>query len=187
MDHDDLTEGEAQREIERNAEQHDPGVHYDHGDFIAAQNEEFDADEALIRDSTLLADLARLLNRHSRENVSNTPDYILANALVDALKAIEGAVRARDDWYGIAPSPGMTMRIPQPAPNTVGKPDDDGLIYKLWSGKHSAWWRANGMGYTYSAAEAGTFTRAEAIRYVMQSAMCGIHEQVTVPVAVGRA
>jgi hypothetical protein len=41
------------------------------------------------------------LNRHSRENNSNTPDFILAQFLRDALAAYEAAVNARDNWYSI--------------------------------------------------------------------------------------
>jgi hypothetical protein len=44
-------------------------------------------------------ELRALLNRHSRENLSDTPDHILAQYLLDSLAAFEAATRARDLWY----------------------------------------------------------------------------------------
>ncbi len=49
----------------------------------------------------LRSELATLLNRHSRENVSNTPDFILRDYMWDALKAFERGVKRREEWYGI--------------------------------------------------------------------------------------
>jgi hypothetical protein len=43
--------------------------------------------------------LATLLNATCSENESNTPDYILANYLLDCLNAFNNAVNARDAWY----------------------------------------------------------------------------------------
>lgn len=45
-------------------------------------------------------DLRDLINRHSRENGSDTPDLVLAAYLVECLKAFDEAVVARDRWYG---------------------------------------------------------------------------------------
>jgi len=55
-------------------------------------------------------ELRKLLNRHCRENASNTPDFILSRILLNALRAYDEATRARDDWYGIAPKPGHSLR-----------------------------------------------------------------------------
>lgn len=52
-------------------------------------------------------ELAAVLNRRSRENRSNTPDYILARYLIDALGVFETAVIARADWYGRMDEPGQ--------------------------------------------------------------------------------
>lgn len=49
--------------------------------------------------STLDDDLRELLNRHSRESMSDTPDFILARYLMDCLAAFEAATRLRDAWY----------------------------------------------------------------------------------------
>lgn len=41
----------------------------------------------------------------SKENGSNTPDYILADFLEDCLAAFDKALKARNEWYAaIAPS-----------------------------------------------------------------------------------
>jgi hypothetical protein len=44
------------------------------------------------------------LNRASRENASDTPDFILAQYLMDCLEAFEAATTARERWYGRLPS-----------------------------------------------------------------------------------
>lgn len=44
-------------------------------------------------------DLESLLNRHSMENGSNTPDFILANFLVGVLETFDTAVLRRHNWY----------------------------------------------------------------------------------------
>lgn len=43
-------------------------------------------------------ELAAVINRVSRENASNTPDFILAHYLADCLKAFERVIRARKTW-----------------------------------------------------------------------------------------
>ena len=48
----------------------------------------------------LAEDLRRVLNRNCAENKSDTPDFILAQYMLDALAAFEKASRAREDWYG---------------------------------------------------------------------------------------
>jgi hypothetical protein len=53
-------------------------------------------------------ELTSLINRYSRENASNTPDFLLAGFLIDCLANFEETVRARDRWYDIAPEPGFT-------------------------------------------------------------------------------
>lgn len=61
-------------------------------------------------------ELSSLLNRHSRENDSNTPDFILAQHLDGLLRCFELSVLARDKWYGIQPRPGggPDYSIPKP-------------------------------------------------------------------------
>jgi hypothetical protein len=51
-------------------------------------------------DEMLKTELQQLLNRYSRENMSDTPDYILAEFLMGCLTAFEAATQKRDSWYG---------------------------------------------------------------------------------------
>ena len=48
----------------------------------------------------LRRELAALLNKYSRENESNTPDFILSNFLLDALDLLDSTIRVREAWYG---------------------------------------------------------------------------------------
>lgn len=45
-------------------------------------------------------ELKSCLNRHSAENDSNTPDYILAQFLLGCLAAWNTGVQQRETWYG---------------------------------------------------------------------------------------
>lgn len=66
-----------------------------------------DADEL----SGFRADLTALLNRHSREGGSNTPDVILADYLIGCLESFDRSVRERERWYGIASAPGGETEV----------------------------------------------------------------------------
>ena len=46
------------------------------------------------------SELVSLLNRYSRENVSNTPDFILRDFMWDSLKAFERGVQCREEVNG---------------------------------------------------------------------------------------
>lgn len=48
---------------------------------------------------TLKKELTSLLNKHCSENGSDTPDFILAQYLLDSLSAYDAAVSAREKWY----------------------------------------------------------------------------------------
>ena len=45
-------------------------------------------------------ELETLINKKSKENGSDTPDFILAEYLTDCLTAFDKAVNARKKWYG---------------------------------------------------------------------------------------
>jgi hypothetical protein len=45
-------------------------------------------------------ELAAVLNRYSMENNSNTPDFLLADYLIEALRALDKAILGRSKWYG---------------------------------------------------------------------------------------
>lgn len=57
------------------------------------------------------------------------------------------------------------------------------IAYHLWSNKHEAWWLASAHGYTKDRAEAGLYSEAEAIRYVVRSSQCAVLSGVTCMVA----
>jgi hypothetical protein len=45
-------------------------------------------------------ELQELLNRYSKENESQTPDYVLAHYIKYSLKAFNQATNLREEWYG---------------------------------------------------------------------------------------
>lgn len=64
-----------------------------------------------------------LVNHHSLENGSNTPDFILGEFLTDCLIAWNKASRRREMWYGAHLAPGVPKdRWPHP-PKPVQAPD----------------------------------------------------------------
>lgn len=58
---------------------------------------------SMTRGEAFRRELAALLNSHSMENGSDTPDYILAEFLLHALVAFNETVRTRETWYGRTP------------------------------------------------------------------------------------
>lgn len=59
--------------------------------------------EESYKEVKLGADIRKLLNGCSRENKSDTPDYILASYLMTCLNAYEVAINKRDAWFGFSP------------------------------------------------------------------------------------
>ena len=55
------------------------------------------------------ADLESLINHHSMENGSDTPDFILAEYLKQCLLAFECAIQGRKGWYS---RPAIDMKEP---------------------------------------------------------------------------
>lgn len=45
-------------------------------------------------------ELTSLINRYSLENGSNTPDFILAQYLVDCIGNFNKTMKRRETWYG---------------------------------------------------------------------------------------
>ena len=64
------------------------------------------------------SELCTLINKHSMENGSNTPDFILNQFLADVLMCFNKALRRRYEWYG--------GPVTQPATN---QPNDDSDLY----------------------------------------------------------
>lgn len=48
----------------------------------------------------LTDDLRAVLNKHSAENLSGTPDFVLAGYLLACLDAYNAALHLRDRWLG---------------------------------------------------------------------------------------
>ena len=44
-------------------------------------------------------ELTKLLNKHSMEGPSSTPDFLLANFLISCLDTYDLTVRKRDEWH----------------------------------------------------------------------------------------
>jgi hypothetical protein len=51
-------------------------------------------------EADLRQELEHAINRHSAENGSNTPDWILADYLLECLKTFDRCVNAREKWHG---------------------------------------------------------------------------------------
>jgi hypothetical protein len=60
--------------------------------------------------TAFVQDLTALLNVHSMENGSHTPDFMLAEYLLKCLQTWNVMVMNREAWYG---------RVPQPVPASV--------------------------------------------------------------------
>ncbi len=58
---------------------------------------------------SLQNDIKAVINRHSREEDSNTPDFILAEYLVACLGAFEVASNRREGWYKVDHKPGEKL------------------------------------------------------------------------------
>jgi hypothetical protein len=72
--------------------------------------------ELLEKSSAFRKEIESAINRFSKENGSNTPDFILAQYLVDCLGAYDKAVTAREKWYGREPKP---VDGPTPPPGFI--------------------------------------------------------------------
>lgn len=53
----------------------------------------------------LKTDIKNTINRHSAENGSDTPDFILAEYLIGALELFDATTQNREKWYGREPRP----------------------------------------------------------------------------------
>ena len=63
-------------------------------------------------ESNFTKELEQLINRHSLENESDTPDFILADYIRGCLTIYRVAVRARDKWHDLSPWSG-SREIPE--------------------------------------------------------------------------
>jgi len=65
-------------------------------------------------------ELEQLINKHSLENGSDTPDFILAEYLMKCLEAFNAITRLRSQWYSPPP---CTQVVPAWQPLTGVQPD----------------------------------------------------------------
>lgn len=54
----------------------------------------------MTKQSRLRKDIEQAINKHSIENGSDTPDFILSEYLTDCLQAFDKATVKREKWYG---------------------------------------------------------------------------------------
>ncbi len=66
--------------------------------------------------------LESLLNRHSQENASNTPDFILAQFLLGCLAQWNRNVQQRETWYGRDARPTSAPQGPEPTRQEGSEP-----------------------------------------------------------------
>jgi len=68
------------------------------------------------QDNAFRKEIETVINKHSRENVSDTPDFLLAEYLTDCLAAFDKAIRERERWYGryVLGKPGAPGERPFP-------------------------------------------------------------------------
>ena len=81
---------------------------------------------------SLTREIAAVLNRHSLENASNTPDFILAQYLLGCLAAFDVATQQRETWAAAVfeppqqdtpapPQPSTADLLTAPSPEDVGQ------------------------------------------------------------------
>jgi hypothetical protein len=68
---------------------------------------------------TFQQELASLLNKHSKENLSGTPDFILAMYLSRCLETFDATVRARAEWRGERVDAFLNQRYDKKVPVNV--------------------------------------------------------------------
>lgn len=56
--------------------------------------------EIVPKEEQFYRELTSLLNKYSKENESNTPDFLLASYLIRCLDAFNSITNSRENWYG---------------------------------------------------------------------------------------
>lgn len=87
-------------------EQAEDGVDFETNSQIAktlATHEAIDAlcDPVIVETQSFESELISLINKYSKENASNTPDYVLSAFLAGCLKSWEMATKERDKHHGV--------------------------------------------------------------------------------------
>jgi hypothetical protein len=68
-------------------------------------------DEGSLNIKDFQKELEQLINRHSKENGSNTPDWVLASYLVRCLEAFDACIELLERYYGREKLHGFVTRI----------------------------------------------------------------------------
>ena len=81
---------------------------FEHGGFSRKEIRELmdSVDSVYNSELPFEKELELLINRQCAEQASNTPDFILAEYMMDCLQAYNKAICVRDKWYCIEPRPG---------------------------------------------------------------------------------
>ena len=77
-----------------------------------------------IKNELLTKRLEDLMNSISRENESNTPDFLLADYLVNCLEIFDQTIKSRDAWYGVHLEPGNKYFVKKLDPEVLKKHED---------------------------------------------------------------
>ena len=64
-------------------------------------NTEENLKQEFVKQLTFEQELESILNKYSKENASNTPDFMLAKYLSVCLENYNETVKARDEWFGV--------------------------------------------------------------------------------------
>ena len=65
------------------------------------KNEDLGMDAKDPNELTFQSELTNLINKYSEESNSNTPDWILAEYIVNCLYAFNRATQTRTTWYSV--------------------------------------------------------------------------------------
>lgn len=74
-------------------------------------------------------ELEQLINRHSIENGSDTPDFILAEYLTGCLENWDRSVKIREKWYGREKVP-CEVQLPPPSTPSLEQLAPNAIIYR---------------------------------------------------------
>ena len=69
--------------------------------------------DSIIVQPTFERELRGLINRYSKENGSNTPDFLLAEYLIRCLENWDISIKQRECWYGRVPK-AAEVQLPFP-------------------------------------------------------------------------
>lgn len=80
-------------------------------------------EEADDTSDSLRAKIRKAINQCSAENGSDTPDFILAEFLMDCLQAFDYALQKRADWYRSQDPPWRTTGAVRPPVGKKASPE----------------------------------------------------------------